>query len=161
MPVAEPSVAGLPAQLAEVVEEFAALGEPDRLQLLLEFSRELPALPDRLADHPDLLEPVPECQSPIFLTVEVDPADGGADDAAAAGGVVHLFFSAPPEAPTTRGFAGVLHAGLDGLGAQQVLDVPDDLPHRLGLDRAITPLRLRGMSGMLARIKRQVAEKAR
>ena len=29
--------------------------------------------------------------------------------------VVHLFFSAPAEAPTTRGFAGILHEGLDGL----------------------------------------------
>lgn len=153
--------AGLPAALAEVVEDFTALSEPDRLQLLLEFSRELPALPARLADHPDLLEPVPECQSPIFLTVEVD--GGPADPSAADGGtqqVVHLFFQAPQEAPTTRGFAGVLHAGLDGLAVAEVLGVPDDLPHRLGLDRAITPLRLRGMSGMLARIKRQVTEKA-
>ena len=143
----------LPAQLAEVVEEFLALSEPDRLQLLLEFSRGLPAVPARLADHPDLLEPVPECQSPIFLTVEVAPAATGA-------GVVNLFFQAPQEAPTTRGFAGVLHAGLDGTGVDEVLGVPDDLPHLLGLDRAITPLRLRGMSGMLARIKRQVREKA-
>ncbi len=146
--------ADLPAPLAEVVEDFLGLGEPDRLQLLLEFSRELPDLPARLADHPDLLEPVPECQSPIFLTVEVEPAAEGGP------GVVHLYFSAPAEAPTTRGFAGVLHAGLDGLAVPEVLGVPDDLPHRLGLDRAITPLRLRGMSGMLARIKRQVTEKA-
>jgi cysteine desulfuration protein SufE len=149
-----PDVAALPGPLAEVVEEFAALGEPDRLQLLLEFSRDLPDLPARLADHPDLLEPVPECQSPIFLTVEVTQEQDGP-------GVVHLYFSAPQEAPTTRGFAGVLHAGLDGLPVPQVLGVPDDLPHLLGLDRAITPLRLRGMAGMLARIKRQVAEKAR
>jgi cysteine desulfuration protein SufE len=138
----------LSAQLAEVVEEFGSLTEADRLQLLLEFSRDLPALPARLAEHPDLLEPVPECQSPIFLAVEVD------------GSVVHLYFQAPPQAPTTRGFAGVLHAGLDGSTVQDVLAVPDDLPHLLGLDRAITPLRLRGMSGMLARIKRQVRERA-
>jgi len=136
----------LPARLAEVVEEFTGLSEPDRLQLLLEFSRELPDLPPHLADHPDLLEPVPECQSPIFLAVELD------------GEVVHLHFQAPPEAPTTRGFAGVLHAGLDGSTVGDLLAVPDDLPHRLGLDRAITPLRLRGMAGMLARIKRQVRQ---
>jgi cysteine desulfuration protein SufE len=144
---------GLPAAMAEVVDEFGALSEPDRLQLLLEFSRELPELPARLADHPDLLEPVPECQSPIFLAVEVEPAGTGDQ-------VVRLYFQAPQEAPTTRGFAGVLHAGLDGSPVQQVLDVPDDLPHQLGLDRAITPLRLRGMSGMLARIKRQVRERS-
>lgn len=143
----------LPGPLAEIVADFAEVTEPERLQLLLEFSDELPALPDRLADHPELLEPVPECQSPIFLTVEV--ADGGGPQAP-----VRLFFSAPAEAPTTRGFAGILAQGLDGLPAADVLAVPDDMPDRLGLRRAVSPLRLNGMTGMLARIKRQVREKS-
>jgi cysteine desulfuration protein SufE len=142
---------GLPGALAEIVEDFHAVGTADRLQLLLEFSRGLPALPERYTEHPELLEPVPECQSPIFLVTEVDGSDEDAE--------VRLFFSAPPEAPTTRGFAGILREGLDGLTAGQVLDVPDDVCSRLGLDEAVSPLRLRGMTGMLGRIKRQVREK--
>ena len=71
---------------------------------------------------------------------------------------VRLFFDAPRESPTTRGFAGILHAGLDGLPAPQVLAVPDDAPMQLGLAEAVSPLRLRGMVAMLARIKRQVRE---
>jgi len=138
----------LPGGLQEIADDFAALSGQDRLQLLLEFSEELPDLPDRLANDPDLLEPVPECQSPIFLAVEADK-DGGA---------VNLFFSAPPEAPTTRGFAGILAEGLDGRDAATVLSVPADLPGRLSLDEQVSPLRLRGMSGMLARIQRQVRE---
>jgi cysteine desulfuration protein SufE len=51
----------LPAALAEIVDDFQALTEPDRLQLLLDFSRGLPALPERLLDHPELLEQVVEC----------------------------------------------------------------------------------------------------
>ncbi|SEE73114.1 SufE family protein [Ruania alba] len=141
--------------LAAIVEDFNALGEPDRLQLLLEFSEGLPELPERYAEHPELLEPVPECQSPIFLITELDESAGTGGDA-----VVRLFFSAPAEAPTTRGFAGILHEGLDGLTAAEVLAVPNDVSDRLGLSRAITPLRLRGMGGMLGRIKRQVTEKA-
>lgn len=93
---------------------------------------------------------MPECQSPIFLRTEVD----GAGPAA----VVHLFFSAPQEAPTTRGFAGILHEGLDGLSAAEVLAVPADVTSRLGLAQAISPLRLRGMAGMLGRVQRQVRE---
>lgn len=139
----------LPAALAEIVDDFQALTEPDRLQLLLEFSRGLPALPERLLDHPELLEQVVECQSPLFLTIEQEKnADGVA---------YRLFFKAPPEAPTTRGFAGVLHEGLDGLTAAEILAVPDDMPELLGLTRAITPLRMRGMTAMLGRIKRKVA----
>jgi cysteine desulfuration protein SufE len=142
---------GLPKALAEIVEDFDAVSLPDRLQLLLEFSRGLPPLPERYVEHPELLEPVPECQSPIFLVTETE---GRGDDA-----IVHLFFSAPQEAPTTRGFAGILRDGLDGLPAAEVLAVPDDVCARLGLDEAVSPLRLRGMTGMLGRIKRQVREK--
>ena len=145
----------LPAPLAEIVDDFQALTEPERLQLLLEFSRELPELPDRLKDHPELLEQVVECQSPLFLTIETEKNDADSADA------VRLYFKAPPEAPTTRGFAGVLHEGLDGLSAAEILAVPDDMPELLGLTRAITPLRMRGMTAMLGRIKRKVAASSR
>ena len=137
----------LPPRLQEIADDFGALPDSQRLQLLLEFSRELPALPDRYAGHRDRLEQVPECQTPLFLAAEV------ADD-----DTVHLFFDAPPEAPTTRGFAGILHAGLDGLGAEEVLDTPGEFSSRLGLAHLVSPLRLRGMAAMLARIKRQVRE---
>ncbi len=134
-------------RLQEIVEDFTSVPETDRLQLLLEFSAELPPLPVRYAEHRDLLEPVTECQSPIFLAVEV-----GQDT------VVRLFFDAPPEAPTTRGFAGVLHAGLDGLTAEEVLATPGEFSSQLGLRDLVSPLRLRGLAAMLARIKRQVRE---
>ncbi|MET4622463.1 cysteine desulfuration protein SufE [Arthrobacter sp. 2762] len=147
----------LPAALAEIVDDFQALTEPDRLQLLLEFSRGLPELPERLKDHPELLEQVVECQSPLFLTIESEKNKDDAEGPRA----YRLFFKAPPEAPTTRGFAGVLHEGLDGLTAQEILDVPDDMPELLGLTRAITPLRMRGMTAMLGRIKRKVAAASR
>jgi cysteine desulfuration protein SufE len=140
----------LPPALAEIVDDFNAVSERERLQLLLEFSEGLPALPERYTDHPELLEPVPECQSPVFLVTEVD------DDPAS---TVHLYFSAPREAPTTRGFAGILREGLDGLPAAQVLATSGDVCSQLGLERAVSPLRLRGMLGMLGRIKRQVREK--
>ena len=143
------SAGDLPEQLAAIVEDFGALTERDRLQLLLDFSRELPELPPHLADHRDQMEPVAECQSPLFLMVEVDPAQ-----------TVHLYFDAPAEAPTTRGFASILREGLEGLSAPQVLAVPDDVPNRLGLSAAVSPLRLNGMAGMLFRIKRQVREKS-
>jgi cysteine desulfuration protein SufE len=145
--------APLPAALEAIAEDFQAMSTSDRLQLLLEFSDGLPELPDRYAGHTELMEQVPECQSPLFLAVEVDPAEGGRH-------VVHLYFDAPPAAPTTRGFAGILHAGLDGLAPAELLSVPDDAPYRFGLGEAVSPLRLRGMVSMLGRIKRQVRAKS-
>lgn len=55
-----------------------------------------------------------------------------------------LHFSAPPEAPTTRGFAGILHEGLNGQTAEVVLSIPSDLPLRLSMTDLVSPLRLRG-----------------
>ena len=145
--------AALPAQLEELVDDFTAVPQEDKLQLLLEFSRSLPALPSGLGEHPEELGRVVECQSPLFLAVEwAEDAEPGPDPP------VRLFFSAPAEAPTTRGFASILHEGLDGLPAQQVLEIPDDLPERFGLTQLVSPLRMRGMSAMLARIKRRVRE---
>jgi cysteine desulfuration protein SufE len=135
----------LPAALAEIRDEFLELDEPERLQLLLEFSNELPAFPQRYADSPELSERVAECQSPVFIVLEVD------DDQRVA-----MHASAPAEAPTTRGFASILAQGLTGLSAADALAVPDDYPQTLGLTRIVSPLRISGMTGMLLRAKRQI-----
>ena len=147
---AEPVNGALHPRLQEIADDFTSMEDKDRLQLLLEFSQELPALPERYAAHRDRMEPVPECQTPLFLAVEVEPDE--------AGGLVRLFFDAPAEAPTTRGFASILHAGLDGLGADEVLATPAEFSGQLGLADLVSPLRLRGLAAMLARIKRQVRE---
>jgi cysteine desulfuration protein SufE len=140
------TAAALPAQLAEIVEDFASAPPRDRLEMLLEYSQMLPPLPARLAEHPERLEPVPECQSPLFVATELDE------------GRVRIHADAPPESPTTRGFAGILHAGLDGLSPHEVLSVPGDVTARLALAEVVSPLRLRGATALLARIQRQVRE---
>jgi len=142
------SGAALNPRLQEIVDDFGGVPDRDRLQLLLEYSQELPALPERYAEHRDRMEPVPECQTPLFLAVEVEPDE-----------TVHLYFDAPAEAPTTRGFAAILHAALDGLDADEVLATPPEFTTSLGLQDLVSPLRLRGMAAMLSRIKRQVRER--
>lgn len=140
----------LPTALQEIKDEFLGLALRDRLQLLLEFSNELPELPERYRDHPDLFERVVECQSPVFIFVEVDDDD-----------IVHLYATAPRESPTTRGFASILTQGLAGLSVDEVLAVPDDYPQELGLTEAVSPLRVRGMTALLGRTKHQVTLKRR
>ena len=138
----------LPDALRETQEDFLALGDNDKLQLLIEFSGELPALPERYADHPELFEKVEECQSPVFIFCEVED------------NTVSVFATAPEQAPTTRGFASILVQGLTGLSVTDALNIPDDFPSTLGLNQLISPLRVRGMTGMLWRMKRQIREKA-
>lgn len=142
------SESSLPDSLAEIKNDFLTLDQSERLLLLLEFANELPALPERYSAHPDLLERVEECQSPVFIFVEIT------DDQ-----IVHLHATAPKEAPTTRGFASILVQGLDGLSVDEVLAVPDVYPQEIGLNEAISPLRIRGMTAMLGRAKRQIRAK--
>ncbi|MFK4790290.1 SufE family protein [Microbacterium sp. ZW T5_56] len=142
------NAAELPATLAEIRDEFLELDESDRLELLLEFSNDLPELPAEYEGHPELAERVIECQSPVYIIVDVDQD-----------GVVSMHATAPAEAPTTRGFASILSQGITGLTADEVLSIPDDFPQTIGLTRAVSPLRIAGMTGMLLRAKRQVREK--
>lgn len=132
--------------LHEIVEEFADTPKELRLPLLLEFANSLPPLPERLLLDRDSMEPVEECQTPLFLSVDITPGEP-----------VRLFFDAPREAPTSRGFAAVLFQGLDGATPEEVLATPNDFYMSMGLEELVTPMRMRGMSAMLARVKRRVA----
>lgn len=125
---------------------FASVPKNVRLEALLDYSRRLPPLPDRLADHPELFVVVRECQSPFALIVEED------------GEAVHLHFRVPAEAPTVRGYAGILHEALDGAPAGEILEVPDDFYIRMGLQEAVSSQRLNGMAAILRGIKAQVAQ---
>lgn len=134
----------LPTKLEEIVADFAAAPDDLRLELLLEMSDSVPPLPEGM--DPSSMEQVVECQTPFFLATEMD------------GEAVHLHFDTPREAPTTRGFAGILHQGLDGSTREEILAVEDDFHDRMGLGQTISPLRLRGMTAILGRLKQQVRQ---
>lgn len=131
-----------PTQLQTIIDTFHGAPSKLRLPLLLEYAGKLPDLPEGMEGQ---LEQVHECQTPLFLHVATD------EDAK-----VHLYFKAPQEAPTTRGFAAVVHAGLEGLSVEEVLDTPLDFYEAMGLSELISPLRLRGMGSIVARVKRRL-----
>lgn len=132
-------------RLTKVIAEFSDAPKTLRLPLLLEYANRLPKLPDGMGE----LEQVHECQTPLFLKAALE------DDE-----TVSLYFDAPPEAPTTRGFASVVHAVLDGATVDEVLGTPEDFYTKMGLAELISPLRLRGMSAILTRVKNQVRAQA-
>ncbi len=136
----------MPPKLAEIVDEFASAPRELVLEMLLEFSDAVPPLPAELSGH-EGMEQVPECQTQFFLRADVQPDKS-----------VTTFFDCPPEAPTTRAFAGILAEGLAGASAAEVLAVPDDLYTRMGLAQTISPLRVRGGTAVLGRLKRQVRD---
>ena len=134
-----------PPKLQRIVELFAGAPKDLRVEALLEYSRKLPPLPPHLEGNRAAMEQVEECQTPFFLSTEVDDERR-----------VHLWFDCPPESPTTRGFASILAEGLEGATVEEVLDVPNDFYTQMGLAEAISSLRLRGMGAILGHLKRQV-----
>lgn len=130
-------------KLDKIVRRFKASDKQTRLELLLDYSKRLPDLPDRYhAAREQGLNRVPECQSPVFLFLE-----------AGEGGVV-LHADAPREAPTVRGFVSLLARGLEGAAPAEVAALPTDLLDQLGLSEALGMTRMHGLTAMIGRLRR-------
>ena len=137
-----------PEALQDIIEEFSSASPEERLELLLEFALDLPDLPEELHHARDTMEQVHECQSPVFLHASLQ--DG------------HMIYhiDVPREAPTVRGFASILHSGLNGATPAAIAATPINLYQQLGLHKVISPLRLRGLAALLQRMKRNAEELA-
>jgi cysteine desulfuration protein SufE len=132
--------------LDTIIPRFKAADRTTRLETLLDYSRKLPPLPERLAAEKDRGDHrVHECQTPVFLWVETEE------------GKVHIHADVPRESPTVRGFISLLARSLDGVPAEEVARVPDDLLDQLGLSEALGMTRTQGLTAILQRIKRSAA----
>ena len=131
--------------LETIAETLQSVDRETRLELLLDYAERLPPLPE--AYHPLRdrgLNMVHECQSPVFLMVEVKD------------GVVRLHADVPEEAPTARSFMAILMEAFDGRPVHEVLDAPADILHRLGLANLLGMQRTRGLSAIYRRVKGEV-----
>jgi cysteine desulfuration protein SufE len=137
-----------PAALQEIIDMFADAAPEDRLDILLEFALSMPDLPEELQGARDIMEQVHECQTPVFLLAKMEQ------------GKVYYYIDVPREAPTVRGFASILYEGLNGAAAVAIVATPNDLYQRLGLHKVLSPLRLRGLTALLSRMKRNAQELA-
>ena len=133
----------------EVADEFAFVDGPMKLELLLDYARQLPELPDRHKAERDAgLGRVHECQSPVFLFPEVE------------GEAATLHAYAPSEAPTARGFVSLLKEVVDGQPPDDVAAIPDDFLQQLGIGQQLGMMRLQGLTAVLYRVKAGIAQAA-
>lgn len=131
----------LTESLEEIVEMFAEASRREKLELLLEFAESMPDLPPSMTR--DTFEQVHECASPVFLQARME------------NGRIYYDIDVPREAPTVRGFANILREGLNGATPETIIATPADLYQRFGLQRALSSQRLRGLSALLAYMKRK------
>ena len=144
-----PTKATVAAKLDQIAQEFAELEPRERLELLLEYAESLPKLPARYQRERDAGEHrIHECQTPVFLWVEVE------------GDKVQISADAAPEAPTVKGFVALLVDAFSGASAEEILAVEPTLIGRLGLIEVLGMMRMRGLHAILHYILRQVAKAA-
>ena len=135
--------------LDSLIPRFKSADRQTRLETLLDYSKKLPPLPERLeAAKDEATNRVPECQTPVYLWVEVD--QGG----------VHIYADVPRESPTVRGFISLLAKSLDGATPDVVAKIPLDLLDQLGLSETLGMTRTQGLTAILHRIKSSVAAAA-
>ena len=135
-----------PDALQEIIETFHDAAPDERLDMLLEYALNMPDLPEELLSARDTMEQVHECQTPVFLLAQLHD------------GKVHYYIDVPREAPTVRGFAGILYEGLNGATPEAIAASPNDLYQQLGLHKVLSPLRIRGLTALLGRMKRNARE---
>jgi cysteine desulfuration protein SufE len=135
--------------ITEIIEQFQWADDEMRLQMLLDYSRKLPPIPDRYVAERDAgIGRVPECVTPVFFWTEIE--DGAL--------VMHI--DVAEEAPTVKGILSIIRSGYEGAGPEAVAELPNDLVNRLGLQNQIRMNRLIGLAGIMGRIRRAAAELA-
>jgi cysteine desulfuration protein SufE len=132
-------------KLDALVAELGEAERRERLEILVDLARTLPALPERYENQKDDAHRIPECASPVYLFVEIER------------GRARLFADAPAEAPTVRGFVALLLEGLDGLPVAEILAMPDDIIDRSGLGEILGMQRSSGLHAVIRRLRNSVA----
>jgi cysteine desulfuration protein SufE len=137
---------GMSGRLEGIVAEFAEAEPRERLELLLEYCDRLPELPPRYRALRDAgVNRVDECQTPVFLRVELVE------------GRVLIHADVAETAPTVKGFLALLVDAFSGATPEEVTSVRPDLLVRLGLIEALGMVRMRGLSAILGRIRAEAA----
>ncbi len=135
-------------KLDTLLELFQEADPEERLALLLDFADRLPPLPPEYVPLRDAgLGMVHECQSPVFFLPEVQE------------GQVRIYADVPREAPIPRAFVALLVEAFNGAPPEAVLEAPEDLLDRLGIAPLLGMQRLRGLTGIYQKLRREIGAK--
>lgn len=135
----------LPPRLAEIVNDFAECEGREKLELLLDYARRFPPLPEDFDAESDA-EDVPECMTPVRMSARL------------VNGRLTFTFDVPAESPTVRGYAMIIMEGLNETTPEEILAIPAEFYLQMGLQDVLTAQRLNGMAAILAHVKRRAAE---
>lgn len=133
--------AGLPASIARVLRQFAALGREEKMQALLHYSRKLEPLPERFAALDRSNFSVPECQTRIDIFPEVRD------------GRMHFYADVNVrQSPTIAAFLAILFSAVNDQPPETTLAIPADFAREM-MDGIGLAGREAGLTAMVNRLK--------
>ena len=77
----------IPPKLMEIISDFELSEGREKIELLLQYSEQMPGLPARIQEQHDSMDFVQECMTPVYVIAERD-ASG-----------MHFFFDVPGRIP--------------------------------------------------------------
>jgi len=134
--------AKIPDSLDRIVKRFQRLSDPkQRYEQLILYGQKLPNFPDsgKLPENK-----VQGCVSQVYVTVSLD------DQA-------KVQFSGDSDALISKGFLGLLIAGMNGMTLEEVQAISPDFITETGLTVSLTPSRANGFYNVFRTMKEKVA----
>jgi len=120
------------ARIEEIVREFQGADRQEMIELLIDYSEDLPGIPSRFAERVDRdLHQVHECETPVFIWVEIE------------NGKARIFADVPEPFPTVRGLVSILVSAFDGLSPEEIETAPVDFSSQLGVAQKLGIRRVR------------------
>lgn len=133
---------GLREKQAELIDDFSIIEDPvERFSAIVDRGRKALPLPDEARTDENL---VPGCTSRVCLT-------GWLDDSG------FCQFRVEADAPSVLGVAALLCELYSDANPAEVIAIEPDCLTALGVDRQLTPTRMRGLGQVRVRI-REIAE---
>ena len=131
-----------PAKLQQIIEDFQWSDDREKAQMLVDYSENLPPLPQWVSADHDSMEQVHECMTPVFVQSEIKD------------GKIYFYFDVPKSSPTVRGFAALMQEGISGSTMEEVMQIPGNFFQPMGLEKVLSAQRMHGISAILGHMKR-------
>jgi cysteine desulfuration protein SufE len=132
----------LPPSVERILRRFRALSREDKMQALVQYSKQLEPVPERFLALDRAQYTVPECQTRVDLFPEV------------VDGKLHVYADLNcRQSPTIAAFLAILFSAINDQAPEVALAIPDDFVSQVMADIGLSSREV-GLNAMLARIKR-------
>lgn len=132
----------VPPSVERILKRFRALSREDKMQALVQYSKQLEPVPERFLALDREQFTVPECQTRVDLFPEM------------VDGKLHVYAELNcRQSPTIAAFLAILFSAINDQPPEVALAIPNDFVSQVMADIGLSSREV-GLNAMLARIKR-------